>query len=93
MQTVRLLGTLLWAFIIAGAADVAQAQDVPASRAVPAPSQVGPPVIPTLPQAPPQIPALEPSEAPSFPKCRGAPEIECESPRQNPVYRRRHRAN
>jgi hypothetical protein len=90
MQTMQLLGALLWACVIAGAADAARAQDMPASRAVPAPSQVGPPAIPPLPQAPPQIPALKPS--PSFPKCRDATGIKCPSTRQDSGYRRRHKA-
>lgn len=61
-------GTLLWASFVAGAGNPARAQEIPASRVAPAPSQVEPPVLPTVPQAAPGIPAITPPEAPAFPK-------------------------
>jgi hemolysin activation/secretion protein len=59
---------LLWACLLAGPLGVARAQEVPASRLAPAPSQVTPPAIPALPQAATQIPAVAPPEAPAFPQ-------------------------
>ena len=69
MQTVRALwGTLLCTYLIAGAVDAARAQDVPASRVAPAPSQVEPPALPSSPRAAPQTPGITPPEAPAFPQ-------------------------
>ena len=69
MQTVRALwGTLLCTYLIAGAVDAARAQDVPASRVAPAPSQVEPPALPSTPRAAPQTPGITPPEAPAFPQ-------------------------
>ena len=62
-----LRGALLWASVIAGAGGLAHAQDVPASRVAPAPSQVEPPRLPSVPQAAPQVPSITPPEAPAFP--------------------------
>jgi hemolysin activation/secretion protein len=64
----RLRRTLVWACIVACPIDAALAQEVPASRVAPAPSQVEPPTLPALPQAAPQIPGIAPPEAPAFPE-------------------------
>src|SRR6478672_4951497 len=65
-------GMLMWTYFVAGAVDPVWPQEMPASRIAPAPSQVKPPTLPTLPQAAPQSPALTPPKAPAFPNCRGA---------------------
>jgi hemolysin activation/secretion protein len=64
----RFSAALLWACLLAGPIGAARAQEIPASRIAPAPSQVAPPAIPALPQAAPQIPAIAPPEAPAFPE-------------------------
>ncbi|MGA7490603.1 MAG: hypothetical protein WBW74_27085 [Xanthobacteraceae bacterium] len=56
------------AALVAGADGAAWAQDLPASRVAPAPSQVEPPALPALPQAAPQVPAITPPQPPAFPK-------------------------
>jgi hemolysin activation/secretion protein len=67
MQLLR--RTLLWAVFVAGAGDLAQAQE-PAARVAPAPapSQVEPPRLPAVPRAAPEVPSIQPPEAPAFPK-------------------------
>ena len=67
MQLLR--RTLLWAVFVAGAGDLAQAQE-PAARVTPAPapSQVEPPRLPAVPRAAPEIPSIQAPEAPAFPK-------------------------
>jgi hemolysin activation/secretion protein len=64
----RFPAALLWACALAGPIGAARAQEIPASRIAPAPSQVAPPAIPALPQAAPQVPAVAPPEAPAFPE-------------------------
>jgi hypothetical protein len=70
-------GTLMWTYFVAGAIDPARAQGVAASPVAPAPSQVTPPALPTLPQAFP--------EAPPIPNCRNA------RPRRSPSASRPRR--
>ena len=59
-----LRGALLWIFVVAGAANVVQAQVF-----APAPSQVGPPLLPPPPHAPMQIPTVK-SSPHAFPATR-----------------------
>src|SRR5262249_33522125 len=86
-RVLLLRGALVWMFVVAGAANAAQAQVF-----APAPSQVGPPLLPAPPHAPMQIPALKPS-APAFPNCRDAPAVECRRAHQNSRHRRLRKAN
>ena len=65
MQLLRRI--LLWALFVAGAG-VAQAQEIPAARVAPAPSQVEPPRLPAAPRVAPEIPSVQPPETPAFPK-------------------------
>jgi hypothetical protein len=58
---------LLWTLFVAGAGDLAQAQEIPAARAAPAPSQVEPPRLPAAPRVAPEIPSVQPPETPAFP--------------------------
>ena len=60
-----LRGALLWIFVVAGAANVAQAQIF-----APAPSQVGPPLLPPPPHTPMLIPTVKSSPTPAFPATR-----------------------
>src|SRR6478672_8347014 len=53
-------GMLMWTYFVAGAVDPVWPQEMPASRIAPAPSQVKPPTLPTLPQAAPQSPLSRP---------------------------------
>ena len=87
-RVLLLRGALLSIFVVATAADVARAQVF-----APAPSQVGPPLLPAPPHAPMQIPALRPSATPTFPKCRDAAGAECKRPHQNSRHRRLRKAN
>src|SRR5262245_15670992 len=73
-RVLRLPGALLCIFVVAGAADVARAQVF-----APAPSQVGPPLLPAPPHTPMQVPALRPSPTPTFPKCRDAVEVNADA--------------
>src|SRR5262249_43875037 len=59
---------LLGALFVAGAGALAQAQEIPAARVAPAPSQVEPPRLPAAPRIAPEIPSVQPPEAPAFPK-------------------------
>ena len=70
-------GTVMWTYFVAGAIDPARAQEAAASRVAPAPSQVKPPALPTLPQAFP--------EAPPFPSCRSG------RLKRSPLFPRQHR--
>jgi len=64
MQLLRRL--LPWALFLAGAG-IAQAQEIPAARVAPAPSQVEPPRLPAAPRVAPEIPSVQPPETPAFP--------------------------
>jgi hypothetical protein len=74
---------LLSASVVLGAGNLAQAQ-----MGAPAPSQVGPPLLPAFPRPPTQIPALKPSAKPVFPNCRDADGTHCKRTRHNPRHRR-----
>jgi hypothetical protein len=87
-RVLLLRGALLSIFVVATAADVAGAQVF-----APAPSQVGPPLLPEPPHAPMQIPALRPSPTPTFPNCRDAAGAECKRAHQNSRHRRLRKAN
>ena len=87
-RVLLLPGALLCIFVVAAAADVARAQVF-----APAPSQVGPPLLPAPPHVPMQIPALKPSPTPTFPKCRDATGAECRRAHQNSRHRRLRKAN
>jgi hypothetical protein len=87
-RVLLLRGALVWIFVVAAAADVARAQVF-----APAPSQVGPPLLPAPPHTPMQIPTLKPSPTPTFPKCRDAAEAECRRAHQNSRHRRLRKAN
>jgi hypothetical protein len=82
---------LLWTCIVAGAVDVAWAQA--GSPFAPAPSQVGPPVVPALPQPPLQLPDASRSKPPSSAKCRDLGGVDCKSTRQRSGQRRLRRAD
>jgi hypothetical protein len=82
-----LQGALLWIFVVAGAANVAQAQVF-----APAPSQVGPPLLPPPPHAPMQIPTVK-SSPHAFPACRDATGVECRRAHQNSRHRHLRKAN
>src|SRR6516164_951950 len=86
-RVLLLRGVLVCILVVAGAPDMARAQVF-----APAPSQVGPPLLPAPPHAPMQIPALKPS-APAFPNCRDATAIECRRAHQNSRHRRLRKAN
>jgi len=73
-RVLLLRGALVWIFVVAGAANVAQAQVF-----APAPSQVGPPLLPAPPHAPMQIPAPKPSATPAFPNCRDARQLNADA--------------
>jgi hypothetical protein len=79
---------LLSASVVLGAGNLAQAQ-----LGAPAPSQVGPPLLPAFPRPPTQIPTLKPSAKPAFPKCGGATGVECMTTREKSRHRRLHKAN
>src|SRR5262249_47473439 len=66
MQLLRRI--LLGALFVAGAGALAQAQEIPAARVAPAPSQVEPPRLPAAPRIAPEIPSVQPPEAPACPK-------------------------
>jgi hypothetical protein len=83
-----LRAVLLSASVVLGAGNLTQAQ-----VGAPAPSQVGPPLLPAFPRPPTQIPELKPSAKPVFPKCGGATGIECRSTREKSRYRRLRKAN
>jgi hypothetical protein len=87
-RVLLLRGALLCILVVAGAADVAQAQIF-----APAPSQVGPPLLPAPPHEPMQIPALKPSATPAFRNCRDATAADCKRARQNLRHRRLRNAN
>jgi hypothetical protein len=87
-RVLLLRGALLWIFVVAGAANVAQAQVF-----APAPSQVGPPLLPPPPHVPMQIPTVKPSPTPAFPACRDARGVECRRAHQNSRHRRLRKAN
>jgi hypothetical protein len=87
-RVLLLRGVLVWIFVVAGAAAVARAQVF-----APAPSQVGPPLLPAPPRAPMQIPTLKPSATPTFPNCRDATAAECKRAHQNLRHRRLRKAN
>jgi hypothetical protein len=87
-RVLLLRGALLCILVVAGAADVARAQVF-----APAPSQVGPPLLPAPPHEPMQIPALRPSATPTFPNCRYATAAECKRMHQNSRYRRLRKSN
>src|SRR5262244_2213547 len=82
-RVLLLRGALLCIFVVAGAADAARAQVF-----APAPSQVGPPLLPAPPHTPMQIPALKPSATPAVPNCRDALAVECRRAHQNSRHRR-----
>src|SRR5262245_10649217 len=71
-RVLLLRGALMWIFVVAGAANAAQAQVF-----APAPSQVGPPLLPAPPHEPMLIPALKPSATPPSPRCRDRTGVEC----------------
>src|SRR5262245_13117603 len=87
-RVLLLRGALLCILVVAGAADVARRQVSP-----PAPTQVGPPLLPAPPHTPMQIPTLKPSATPSFPNCRDATAAECRRAHQNSRHRRLRKAN
>src|SRR6516165_6584804 len=87
-RVLLLRGALVCIFVVAGAANVARAQVF-----APAPSQVGPPLLPAPPHEPMQIPALKPTATPTFPKCRDATAAECRRAHQNSRHRRLSKAN
>src|SRR5262249_62084334 len=87
-RVLLLRGALLWIFVVAGAANVAQAQVF-----APAPSQVGPPLLPPPPHTPMQIPTVKPSPTPAFPNCRDATAAGCKRAHQNLRHRRLRKAN
>src|SRR5215470_18400813 len=87
-RVLLLRGALLSIFVVAAAASVARAQVF-----APAPSQVGPPLLPAPPHTPMQIPALRPSATPTFPKCRDAAGAECKRAHQNSRHRRLRKTN
>jgi hypothetical protein len=80
---------LLWTCIVAGAVDLARAQ----GPFAPAPSQVGPPLIPALPQPPLELPDASRAKPPSSAKCRDVGGVDCKSTRQQSGHRRLRRAN
>jgi len=87
-RVLLLRGALLCILVVAGAADVARAQVF-----APAPSQVGPPLLPAPSHTPMQIPALKPSATPTFPNCRDATAAECKRMHQNSRHRRLRKSN
>ena len=87
-RVLLLRGAVLCIFVVAGAASVARAQVF-----APAPSQVGPPLLPAPPHTPMQIPALRPSATPTVPNCRDAAGAECRRALQNSRHRRLRIAN
>src|SRR5262249_16756189 len=87
-RVLLLPGALLCIFVVAAAASVARAQVF-----APAPSQVGPPLLPAPPHAPMQIPALKPSPTPTFPQSPDATGPHCRRAHQNSRYRRLRKAN
>jgi hypothetical protein len=78
-----LRAVLLSACVVAGAGNLAQAQVL-----APAPSQVGPPLLPLVPRPETQIPSLEPSAKPVVPNCRDANGTGCKRSRHNARHRR-----
>jgi hypothetical protein len=87
-RVLLLRGALSCILVVAGAADVARAQVF-----APAPSQVGPPLLPAPPHTPMQIPALKPSATPAFPNCRDVTAAECKRAHQNLRHRRLRKSN